>query len=179
MTLGSGIPAAFTRPGRALIGLCDWIETDFSAGHFRRLLQSGDLGFEERTKASPRDRPLVCLGVRKPVGGARLMVSRLDGFTKSYESRAADQDASDEDRADAQAKAESNGDAFVPGSRDLLASLPEPASDGKVPLQAVVSGVLDFLERTTARSNALDYRAAALCRIILASCAHSALSRAR
>ena len=47
VTLASGIPAAFTRPGRALIGLCDWIETDFSAGHFRRLLQSGDLGVEE------------------------------------------------------------------------------------------------------------------------------------
>src|SRR5205085_2376202 len=43
VTLGSGIPAALTSPGRALIGLCDWIETDFSAGHFRRLLQSGDL----------------------------------------------------------------------------------------------------------------------------------------
>ena len=47
VTLGPGIPAAFTRPGRALIGLCDWIETDFSAGHFRRLLQSGDLGVSE------------------------------------------------------------------------------------------------------------------------------------
>ena len=47
VTLGSGIPATFTRPDRALIGLCDWIETDFSAGHLRRLLQSGDLAFEE------------------------------------------------------------------------------------------------------------------------------------
>ena len=47
VTLGAGIPATFTRPGRALLGLCDWIETDFSAGHFRRLLQSGDLSVEE------------------------------------------------------------------------------------------------------------------------------------
>ena len=46
VTLGPGIAAAQTRPGRALIGLCDWIETDFAAGHFRRLLQSGDLGVE-------------------------------------------------------------------------------------------------------------------------------------
>ena len=43
VTLGAGIPATFTRPGRALLGLCDWIETDFSAGHLRRLLQSGDV----------------------------------------------------------------------------------------------------------------------------------------
>ena len=30
VTLGAGIPATLTRPGRALIGLCDWIETDFA-----------------------------------------------------------------------------------------------------------------------------------------------------
>ena len=46
VTLASGISATATRPGRALIGLCDWIETDFSAGHLRHLLQSGDLGLE-------------------------------------------------------------------------------------------------------------------------------------
>ena len=39
------VPAASTRPGRALIGFCDWIESDFSAGHLRRLLQSGDMSF--------------------------------------------------------------------------------------------------------------------------------------
>ena len=32
VTLGPGICAARTRPGRALLGFCDWIETDFSAG---------------------------------------------------------------------------------------------------------------------------------------------------
>src|SRR5688572_3782559 len=37
VTLGPGIPAPSTRPGRALIGFCDWIETDFSATHLRRL----------------------------------------------------------------------------------------------------------------------------------------------
>ena len=47
VTLGPGIPATFTRPGRALLGFCDWIETDFSAGHLRRLLQSGDMSVEE------------------------------------------------------------------------------------------------------------------------------------
>jgi len=47
VTLGTGIPAAFTRPGRALSGYCDWIETDFSAGHFRRLLQSGNLRIQQ------------------------------------------------------------------------------------------------------------------------------------
>ena len=43
----------------------------------------------------------------------------------------------------------------------LVDSVPAPAKDGTVPLQAVVSAVLDFLEQRTARSNALDHRAAA------------------
>jgi ATP-dependent helicase/nuclease subunit B len=55
VTLGTGIPATFTRPGRALIGLCDWIETDFAAGYFRRLL---------------RARPPARWRVRKLVGDA-------------------------------------------------------------------------------------------------------------
>ena len=84
VTLGPGIPAAFTRPGRALIGLCDWIETDFSAGHFRRLLQSGDLGRrKKKPTVSLRDRQLVCWGARKPVGDVQPMASRLDGFTRA------------------------------------------------------------------------------------------------
>ena len=49
VTLGRGIAATQTRPGRALLGLCDWIETDFSAGHLRRLLQSGDVEVDADT----------------------------------------------------------------------------------------------------------------------------------
>ena len=51
--------------------------------------------------------------------------------------------------------------AFATGSWVWSQSVPEPAADGTVPLQTVVSGVLDFLDRHTARSNALDHRAAA------------------
>jgi hypothetical protein len=43
VTTGPGIQATRTRPGRALLGLCAWIESDFSAGVMRRLLQSGDV----------------------------------------------------------------------------------------------------------------------------------------
>jgi ATP-dependent helicase/nuclease subunit B len=84
----------------------------------------------------------------------------LGRLHKIYESHAADDDASDDDRAEAQAKVELTGRvrAWITG---LVASVPEPASDGRVPLQAVVNSVLDFLEYTTARSNALDHRAAA------------------
>lgn len=160
ITLGPGIPATFTRPGRALIGLCDWIETDFSAGHFRRLLQSGDLGVEEELEGFTAGQAARLLG-RAGAGWGRATYGLAMGrLLKTYESLAADPDASDEDRADAQVKVERTACVreWITG---LVAAVPEPALDGKVPLQTVVSGVLDFIERATARSNALDHRAAA------------------
>jgi hypothetical protein len=158
VTLGSGIPAAFTHPGRALIGFCDWIETDFSAGHLRRLLQSGDLRMAEETEGFTAGQAARLLGRAEAGWGRATYGLALGRLHKSYESRATDQDASDEDRADALAKAELT--ARVRGwITGLVASLPEPAPDGKVPLQTVVSTILDFLGRTTTRISALDHRA--------------------
>jgi len=45
MTFGPGLPITVTRPGRALVGFCRWVEGGFPAGILRRLLQSGDLTF--------------------------------------------------------------------------------------------------------------------------------------
>ncbi len=142
-----------------MIGLCDWIETDFSAGHLRRLLQSGDLAFEE-TEGFTAGQAARLLGRAEAGWGRATYRLALGHLQKNYESRSADPDASDEDRAEAKAKAERTAKilSWVTG---LLACAPEPAPNGKVPLQTVVSGVLSFLERTTSHSSALDYRAAA------------------
>jgi RecB family exonuclease len=159
VTLGAGIPATFTRPGRALLGLCDWIETDFSAGHLRRLLQSGDLSIEAGDGFTAGQAARVLARAAAGWGRATYGLS-LARLSKSYEARANDPDESDADRADAQEKSDQAARVrtWITG---LVASMPVPGDDGKVPLQTVVSGVLDFLERRTARSNALDHRAAA------------------
>jgi ATP-dependent helicase/nuclease subunit B len=159
VTVGAGIPATFTRPGRALIGLCDWIETDFAAGHFRRLLQSGDISVEEQEgfTAGQAARALA----RAEAGWGRatygLSFTRL---VKSYEARAAEADASEDDRAYAAERAEQakNVRAWL---TSLVDSIPAPAKDGSVALQVVVGAVLAFLEHRTARHNALDHRAGA------------------
>ena len=91
---GPGIPATQTRPGRALLGLCDWIETDFSAGHLRRLLQSGDLGVEaddEGFTAGPGG--AHCSPAPRPAGAAPPTASRSAACASDYEARAADPDA--------------------------------------------------------------------------------------
>jgi len=159
VTMGAGIPAPFTRPGRALLGLCDWIETDFSAGHLRRLLQSGDMSVQEYEGFTAGQAARVLTRAEAGWGRATYGLA-LERLSKSYEARANDLDESDADRADAQEKAERAARVRT-WITDLVASVPTAGEEGTVPLQAVVSGVLDFLERRTARSNALDHRAAA------------------
>ncbi len=160
VTLAPGIPATFTRPGRALIGLCDWIETDFSAAHLRRLLQSGDLAFDAEAEGFTAGQAARVLGHAEASWGRATYQLALGRLQTWYESLSADQDTSDEDRADAKGKADRTGK-ILAWITSLLASLPLPAPDGRVPLQAVVLGILGFLQRAATRSNALDQRAAA------------------
>ena len=160
VTLGPGIAASHTRPGRAVIGLCDWIETDFAAGHLRRLLQSGDLGLDAKDSGFTAGQAARLLARAEAGWGRATYGLALRRLQHDYESRAADPDRTDDDRADARAKADVT--TSVLGSIiALIASIPEPASSGEVPLQAVVEATVRFIDQATARKNALDHRAAA------------------
>ena len=159
VTLGSGIPATFTRPGRALLGLCDWIETDFAAGHFRRLLQSGDIYAQEQEGFTAGQAARALARAQAGWGRATYPLS-FTRLVKSYEARAVDADGSDDDRAYAAERAE-QAKKVRAWLVSLVDSVPMPAKDGSVALQAVVDAVLAFLEHRAARSNALDHRAGA------------------
>ena len=159
VTLGAGIPATFTRPGRALIGLCDWIETDFAAGHFRRLLESGDISVEEQEGFTAGQAARALARAEAGWGRATYALS-FTRLVKSYEARAAEADASEDDRAYASERAE-QAKKVRAWLTSLVDSIPAPAKDGNVALQAVVDAALAFLERRTARNNALDHRAGA------------------
>jgi hypothetical protein len=129
VTLGAGIPATFTRPGRALLGLCDWIETDFSAGHLRRLLQSGDMSVEEHEGFTAGQAARVLARAEAGWGRATYGLA-LGRLGKSYEARTADPDESDADRADAQEKAERAARVRT-WIADLVASVPMAGNDGR------------------------------------------------
>lgn len=159
VTLGPGIAAPSTRPGRALIALCDWIETDFAAGHLRRLLQSGDLGIEAEDEGFTASQAARTLGRAEAGWGRATYDLSLGLLRKRYERRASDPDLSDDDRAAAAAKATLTA-RVTAWIAKLIASIPEPAADGKVPLQRVVDAALAFLEHSTSRVSQLDHRAA-------------------
>src|SRR5262245_5797289 len=159
ITLGPGIAAAHTPPGRALVGLCDCIETDFSAGHFRRLLQSGDMGVEIEDEGFTAAQAARILGRAGAGWGRATYGLTLGRLRKSYLSRATDPNKPDDDRADAQAKADLTARvlAWITG---LVAAIPDANGDGRVLLQTLVEGAIEFIDHTTARKSALDHRAA-------------------
>jgi ATP-dependent helicase/nuclease subunit B len=159
VTLGPGIAAPSTRPGRALIGLCDWIETDFSAGHLRRLLQSGDVGIEGEDEGFTAGQAARTLGRAEAGWGRATYELSLGLLRKSYETRANDPDLSDDEREAAEEKAALTAKVAAWIAK-LVASIPEPSADGKVSLQGVVDAALTFLERSTSRASQLDHRAA-------------------
>jgi hypothetical protein len=160
VTLGAGIPATFTRPGRALLGFCDWIETDFAAGHLRRLLQSGDVRVDDTEGFSPGQAARVVARAEAGWGRATYELA-LGRLYRSYLARANNPDEDDTDRKDANDKADGVAQVRTWIAR-LIDAVPAPGADaGSVPLQEVVTGVLDFLDHSAARSSALDERAAA------------------
>jgi RecB family exonuclease len=159
VTLGPGIAAPSTRPGRALIALCDWIETDFSAGHLRRLLQSGDMGIEAKDEGFTASQAARTLGRAEAGWGRATYGLSLGLLRKSYETRANDPELSNDDRAAAEAKATLTAKVAAWIAK-LVASIPLPAADGKISLQSVVDAALTFLEHSTSRVSQLDHRAA-------------------
>jgi RecB family exonuclease len=160
VTLGPGIAAPSTRPGRALIGLCEWIEADFSAGHLRHLLQSGDMGIDEEDEGFSASQAARTLARAEAGWGRATYGLSLGLLEKSYEAHANDPDVSDDDREAARKKAELTR-AVKAWITKLVASIPEPSAKGTVPLQSVVDAALAFIERSTSRSSQLDHRSAA------------------
>lgn len=98
VTLGTGIPGPSTRPGRALLGFCDWVEADFAAGHLRRLLEGGDMGIEEEDEGFTAGQAVHTLARAEAGWGRATYELSLGLLEKSYEARSSDRDLDDEDR---------------------------------------------------------------------------------
>ena len=159
VTLGTGIPAPSTRPGRALLGFCDWIETDFSAGHLRRLLQSGDMGIETEDEGFTAGQAARTIARAEAGWGRATYALSLGILVKSYEARAKDPDLSNDDREAVVEKAALTKK-IVDWITRIIDSIPEPSDDGKVPLETIVESALAYVERSTARNSQLDRTAA-------------------
>jgi hypothetical protein len=159
VTLAQGISATLTRPGRALLSLVEWIEDDFAAGRLRRMLQSGDLRFDDDTSISPGRAARVLVRAQAAWGREtyRLSLGRLATSARAGARRddlSADQRAGLEDRA-------AQADELARWIDGLLETIPTPDANGDVALSHAVACARGFLERAASRASALDTFAAA------------------
>jgi len=155
-TVGPGLPAATTRPGRALLGFCDWIEGDFTASDLRRLLESGDVVLPESLELSPGQAARLLVKSEAGWGRATYGLS-LSALARDYVERAKDREEGSDARAyfTGSALGATRLGEWIEGWLQAI-----PSEEGDVALQAVVDVVLAFLDGAVGASSALDAKAA-------------------
>ncbi|MEO8678621.1 MAG: PD-(D/E)XK nuclease family protein [Vicinamibacterales bacterium] len=157
VTLASGLPVSLTRPGRALVGLGSWIESDFAAGILRRLLQSGDVTLGD-LDLSPGQAARVLVKAEAAWGRQTYELS-LQNLSQRYRTRAEDAELPDEHRTAAGKRVE-QADQLLAWIRGLLSGVPEDDANGQIDLQQLVDGSQAFIEDYAAKGSALDGAAA-------------------
>jgi ATP-dependent helicase/nuclease subunit B len=154
ITIGPGVPAALTHPGRALLGVCNWIASDFTAGVLRRLLESGDIELESVYKIAPGQAARLLVKSEAGWGRATYEIS-LNRLLKRNQRIANNQGLSADQRAAGAQKA-GRIERLMGWIASLLASVPTAGEDKTVSLSETTGAVLTFIAHCAVNANALD-----------------------
>jgi len=154
VTVEAGIPPVFTRPGRALLAFCEWIENGFPASGLRRLLQSGDIAPElgDGSSAGQAARTLLRSGA---TWGRQTYKSSLAALALQYRTKEADEDFEAEDRERAGRNAR-RAEGLQEWIEAVLAIVPQSEGPNQYSVHEIVSAVGAFVERNAAHPNPLD-----------------------
>jgi hypothetical protein len=159
VTIGPGLPVTSTRPGRALLAFCAWIEGDFTAGVLRRMLQSGDLALNGIENLTPGQAARILYRAQAAWGRATYSNS-LTRLLHVYRRKSTDPDRSDREREAAVVKA-LRTERLLTWIGELLASVPQGGEGIPIKLEDAVNSALKFLDACAAKANALDGAAVA------------------
>jgi ATP-dependent helicase/nuclease subunit B len=158
-TIGPGVPIVFTRPGRALLAFCAWVEAGFPAGMLRRLLQSGDVKVD--LDGGPTAGQAARLLARSDATwGSETFRPALARVAASYRERAEDPEIDAATRASYLERA-AQSDRLAGWVDRLLTLAPANGGDGPVRLGDVVVGCQRFVQELAAKTSELDGEAGA------------------
>jgi len=155
-----GHAATLTRPGRALLAWCDWVDSDFDAAALRRLLQSGDLNpvaFSANTLSEPFSpgQAARLLLRAEAAWGADTYTRALGGLIAHLKSRMEDPDSTEErQKADQQSIA--RAESLLAWVEGLIKAVPAESEDGTMLVRGLAEAAVAFLEQNSARASALD-----------------------
>jgi ATP-dependent helicase/nuclease subunit B len=156
VTVSRGLPAATTRPGRALLGWCAWIDGGFAASDLRRLLLSNDIAPAALARAADglsTNQAARLLLRAETAWGRQSYACTLAAFAAREEARASgDDDAEGGWRRQRAAHAR----ALLAWVEDLLDDVPAPRGDGLVEMTDVLDAASRFLDANASRGSDLD-----------------------
>jgi len=150
VTIGPGIPAALTRPGRALLAFCEWVAGGLAASRLRRMLQSGDVRLDADGLSAGQAARL--LSRARATWGRQTYAAALGQLAESLRVRAADPEQPDEARARLGERAE-QAERFLRWVTELLGLVPEPSP---APLWQWLDGAIAFVKTFARKASELD-----------------------
>jgi ATP-dependent helicase/nuclease subunit B len=154
VTIGPGLSIRRTRPARALLAFCAWVEEGFPAGALRRLLQSGDLRLD-LDGGPTAGQAARLLGRSGATWGRETYGVALAQLAASARDRADDPELETAVRSHYAERAEHCARLATWIGR-LVALAPEPDGDGQVGVGDVVGGCRRFVKDFAAKSSELD-----------------------
>jgi len=167
VTIELGIPITATRPARALLGLCGWVDSNFVAGRLRRLFQAADIRIEFPDGAASGQAARLLM-TSAATWGRETYDRSLTALAARYEKSATDDEELDEEeRADRRAKSARAG-YLREWIRTLLGLVPVPDEHGAVSLTDLVNGLSACLDDRVAVTSPLDASAATVMKQALA-----------
>lgn len=158
VTIAGGLPATFTRPGRALLAFAEWIEDDFAAGLLRRLFQSGDIALPGDVSVSTGRAARLLVKAQAAWGREtyRLSLGRLARASRGR----AERDDIPADEREALERRAHEAERLASWIAGVVASVPLPDDRRHIDLQELALCAEHFVANVAARASALDGAAA-------------------
>jgi ATP-dependent helicase/nuclease subunit B len=158
VTIDRGIPGALTRPVRAALGLCDWIENNFPAVRLARMLEAGILepGASADMTGSAAARILRQCGATL---GRKSYSVALAAFAASCDGRAGDLEVDEDIRASYALRAV-RARQLARWTASMIEAVPEP-SGGSVDLGSLLDALDGVLNDAASVASPQDAEAKA------------------
>ncbi len=163
VSCGEGVPAALTRPGKALKGIIEWIRSDFAAGVIRQLLIEGSISL--RPEKGDRDLPPLAAAelLRDAgIGWGRERYRLLGALVQKMSAELAagagpkdGRDGSDQRRAHLLNKIQLVKQLYEVMD-DILALVPGPDASGSVDFEEFSSAITAVLVRLARAGDEMD-----------------------
>jgi hypothetical protein len=157
VTIGPGVPITATRPARALLAWCSWIEAGYPASGFRRLLQSGDIRLDIPDGPGPGQAAKLLLK-SEATWGRRTYATSLAALAAAERERAGNPEL-DADKQAARLKRATHATQLAVWIDALLTGLPDPDVTS-ISFQSLLAAARDFVSRLAGAANELDGSAA-------------------